>query len=100
MEKSNNVVTGGAGFIGSHISRHLLQRGGTVRIIDNFSTGREENIARLKKQFPGRLEVFRSDIRDLKETGALLAEVDTVYHQGALPSVQRSVEDPSRDKQC
>lgn len=94
MSKSIDVVIGGAGFIGSHLSRSLLRSGKTVCIIDNFSTGREQNIADLREQFPDRGEIVRLDIQDLQGLKSRLTHVDTVYHQGALPSVQRSVEDP------
>ncbi len=89
-----DVVTGGAGFIGSHISRVLLQSGRRVRIIDNFSSGREENVTDLRQRFPDQVDIVRQDIRDLEVLRRLLEGVDSVYHQGARPSVQKSVEDP------
>ena len=93
MEKVD-VVTGGAGFVGSHLSRGLLRSGRKVRIIDNFSTGRDENVTDLREQFPDQVEIMKQDIRNLEVLRGLLQGVDTVYHQGAVPSVQESIRDP------
>jgi UDP-glucose 4-epimerase len=84
------LVTGGAGFIGSHIAEELAAKGFFVRVIDNFLTGREENIA----PFIDRIELIRGDIRDLELCREALKDIDYVLHQAALPSVPRSVEDP------
>ena len=84
------LVTGGAGFIGSHIAEELVKRGDSVRIVDNFLTGKEENIA----SFLDGIELIRGDIRDLKLCHEAVKDVDYVLHQAALPSVPRSVEDP------
>ena len=84
------LVTGGAGFIGSHIAEELVKRGYSVRIVDNFLTGKEENIA----SFLDGIELIRGDIRDLKLCHEAIKDVDYVLHQAALPSVPRSVEDP------
>jgi UDP-N-acetylglucosamine 4-epimerase len=84
------LVTGGAGFIGSHISEELVKRGFFVRIVDNFLTGKEENIA----AFLDDVELIRGDIRDLKLCTRAIKNVDYVLHQAALPSVPRSIEDP------
>ncbi len=84
------LVTGGAGFIGSHIAEELVIRGDSVRIVDNFLTGKEENIA----SFLDGIELIRGDIRDLKLCHEAVKDVDYVLHQAALPSVPRSVEDP------
>lgn len=84
------LVTGGAGFIGSHIAEELVKRGYSVRIVDNFLTGKEENIA----SFLDGVELIRGDIRDLKLCHEAIKDVDYVLHQAALPSVPRSVEDP------
>lgn len=96
------LVTGGAGFIGSNITEELLRRGEHVRVLDNFSTGKRENI-----QFPdlspgGRrgksqittLDVIEGDIRDQKSVRSAMQGVDYVLHQAALPSIARSVADP------
>lgn len=84
------LVTGGAGFIGSHIAEALIRRGETVRIVDNFSTGSRQNIAHLE----GRVEVIEATIIDLDAMRRAMQGVDYVLHQAALPSVPRSVEDP------
>jgi nucleoside-diphosphate-sugar epimerase len=84
------VITGGAGFIGSHIADHLLRQGHRVRIIDNFSTGKRSNVAELK----GDLEVYEVSITDKAALDPIFAGADYVFHQAALPSVPRSVADP------
>lgn len=84
------LVTGGAGFIGSNIVRELVNRGEKVRILDNFSTGRRENI----KEFLSEIEVVEGDIRDFWVSFDACEGVDYVLHQAALPSVNRSVENP------
>ena len=82
------LVTGGAGFIGSHIAEALVKRGETVRVIDNFSTGFESNVESLD------VEVFRGEITDADLVGQAMAGVDCVFHQAALASVPRSVKAP------
>jgi UDP-glucose 4-epimerase len=84
------LVTGGAGFIGSNIVEELLQRGETVRVLDNFSTGKRENLA----AFQGRIELVEGDLRDLSAVRRAVESVEYVLHQAALPSVPRSVDDP------
>lgn len=84
------LVTGGAGFIGSHIARALVAKGKTVRIFDNFSTGKEENLDDLAD----RVEVIRGDLRDMKILETALSGVTHVYHQAAVGSVPRSISDP------
>lgn len=84
------LITGGAGFIGSNIAERLLKDGHRVRILDDFSTGRQENLQGLD----GDLQVIRGDIRDMAAVRKASEGVDYVLHQAALPSVQRSVEDP------
>lgn len=90
MGKEIYLVTGGAGFIGSNIVEFLLRQGRSVRVFDNFSTGRRENIA----PFAGGVEIVEGDILDPAAVGRALAGVSFVSHQAALPSVARSVEDP------
>ncbi len=85
-------MTGGAGFIGSNLTEALLKKGCAVRVLDNFSTGRRENLA-FDKNDPS-LEIFEGDIRDLSTCQEAIKKIDYVFHQAALPSVQRSVEDP------
>ncbi len=86
------LVTGGAGFIGSHIVDALLEEGHTVLCVDNLSTGKVENIAHL--ELNDRFSFFKADIRDLEMMRSLMKGVDYVFHEAALGSVQRSVEDP------
>jgi UDP-N-acetylglucosamine/UDP-N-acetyl-alpha-D-glucosaminouronate 4-epimerase len=87
------LVTGGAGFIGSHLTERLLADGATVRVLDNFATGSEENLS-FSTRFPGRLEIVRADIRDLAAVERAAAGVDVIFHQAAMRSVPRSVVDP------
>jgi len=84
------LVTGGAGFIGSNIATRLAERGEQVRILDNFSSGDEANVAAL----PDEIEVIEGDIRDYWTVEKAVREIDYVLHQAALPSVPRSVENP------
>jgi nucleoside-diphosphate-sugar epimerase len=84
------LVTGGAGFIGSNIVDELLRRGQRVRVLDNFSTGREENVA----DFASRVEIIRGDVRDADAVDAAVNGTDYVLHQAALASVPRSIADP------
>ncbi len=84
------LVTGGAGFIGSNIVEELLRRGETVRVLDNFSTGKRENLV----PFWERIELVEGDLRDLPTVRRAVEGVDYVLHQAALPSVPRSVDDP------
>jgi nucleoside-diphosphate-sugar epimerase len=86
------LITGVAGFIGSSIARELVRRGEQVRGIDNFETGKHENIAPILD----RLEFMESDIRDRDGLKDAFAGVDCVFHQAALPSVPLSVGDPVR----
>jgi UDP-N-acetylglucosamine/UDP-N-acetylgalactosamine 4-epimerase len=91
------LVTGGAGFIGSHIVEGLLERGDEVRVLDNFSTGKRNNLETLGngRWKPGRdFEVVEGDIRDYDTVDRAVKGVDAVLHQAALGSVPRSVEDP------
>lgn len=84
------LVTGGAGFIGSHLVEGLLERGHSVRVVDNFLTGKRENLARVVSK----IELVEGDIRDFSLCQKITREIDWVFHQAALPSVPRSVEDP------
>ena len=86
------LVTGGAGFIGSNLSHALVARGERVRVLDNFSTGRMENIAELVDA--GRIELVRGDLTDANAVARAVEGVDYVLHQAAIPSVPRSIEDP------
>ena len=84
------VVTGGAGFIGSHIAEELVRRAQSVRIVDNFFSGKEENIA----AFRSNVELVRHDVAEAKGLKEIFGGADYVIHQAAIPSVPRSVEDP------
>ncbi len=84
------LVTGGAGFIGSHIVTRLVKDGHSVRVLDDFSTGKRENICHIS----GELELVRGDIRDLEVVRQATENVDYVLHQAAVSSVARSVADP------
>jgi nucleoside-diphosphate-sugar epimerase len=84
------LVTGGAGFIGSHIAESLLKVGETVRVFDNFATGSETNLFALK----GRAEFLHGDLRDVEDVKAAVKGVEVIFHQGALASVPRSIADP------
>jgi UDP-glucose 4-epimerase len=84
------LVTGGAGFIGSNIVRALLERGDAVRVLDNLSTGRPANLADVVDD----IELFKADLRDANAVQKAVQGVEAVFHQGALPSVARSVSDP------
>jgi UDP-glucose 4-epimerase len=86
------LVTGGAGFIGSNLTEALLQRGHFVRILDDFSTGKMENLIFDKKH--ASLEITKGDICEPSTCRKAMNNMEFVFHQAALPSVQRSVEDP------
>jgi len=91
-----NLVTGGGGFIGSHITHRLLSEGHEVRVLDNFSTGRRENLEfEDAGALAGRLEVVAGDITDVATVRRTMTGVDCVFHQAAIPSVPRSVADPA-----
>ena len=83
------LVTGGAGFIGSHLAEELLRRGHRVRIADSLITGKRENLAGLKSA-----EFLEGDLADLPFAAQAVAGMDYVLHQAAIPSVPRSVDDP------
>ncbi len=85
-----SLVTGGAGFIGSHIVAALLARGERVRVLDDFSTGRADNLPRQDD----RLEVIRGDVRDWETVRRAVQGVDRIFHQAAFVSVPLSLEDP------
>jgi len=84
------LVTGGAGFIGSHLAEELACRDVAVRVLDNFSTGKRENLA----SFRDRIELINGDIRNLTTCRRAAAGVDFVFHEAALASVPLSIEDP------
>jgi Nucleoside-diphosphate-sugar epimerases len=86
---ANYLVTGGAGFIGSHLVEELARRGERVRVVDNLSTGKRQNIAHLTS-----VEFVEADLADLEVARRAVTGVDYVLHQAAIPSVPRSVQDP------
>ena len=87
------LVTGGAGFIGSHLVERLLADGARVRVFDNFSTGTRANFPFAAK-FRGRLEILRGDVRRLDTLVRAARGARVIYHQAAMRSVPRSVKDP------
>ena len=87
---ANILVTGGAGFIGSHLVTHMVERGHTVRVFDNFATGKRENLAHLTDRF----EMFEGDMRDPAQCVEVCRDVEFVFHEAAIPSVPKSVDDP------
>jgi nucleoside-diphosphate-sugar epimerase len=91
----NALVTGGAGFIGSSLVRSLAGDGHAARVLDDFSTGRKENLDGVD----GDLEVLEGDVRDPAAVARAVAGAEVVYHLAALPSVARSVADPRASHQ-
>lgn len=89
------LVTGGAGFIGSHIAQALLEQGQDVRVLDNFSTGKRENIEELKRRFDGnQLEVLEGDVRDGSRVAEAVRGVNIIFHEAAFVSVPQSMDEP------
>jgi UDP-glucose 4-epimerase len=84
------LVTGGAGFIGSHLATALVERGDSVRVLDNLSTGAPSNLAHLGDK----VELLEGDVADARAVARAVAGVELVFHQAALASVPRSVEQP------
>ncbi|HUE17625.1 MAG TPA: SDR family oxidoreductase [Planctomycetaceae bacterium] len=88
---ANYLVTGGAGFIGSHLATALVERGESVRVFDDLSTGSLANLAHL---LPTRVEFVQGDVTNRKQVEQAVRDVDVVFHHAALASVPRSVADP------
>lgn len=86
------LVTGGAGFIGSHLVDRLLAEGWEVRVLDDFSSGREENLAGVVE----RIDLLKGDIRDPELVARAVENVEVVFHEAAVPSVPRSLAEPLR----
>ena len=84
------LVTGGGGFIGSHLVERMLGLGHDVVVLDNFATGRRENLA----PFAGAVEVVEGDMRSYERVHTAVQDCEVVFHEAALPSVPRSVQDP------
>jgi nucleoside-diphosphate-sugar epimerase len=90
------LVTGGAGFIGSHVVHGLVARGDRARVLDNFSTGKRQNIADVSN----RIEIIEGDLRNPEDCRRACQGVELVFHIGALPSVPKSVQDPLSSHQA
>jgi UDP-glucose 4-epimerase len=91
----NYLVTGGAGFIGSHIVSALLEQGVGVRVFDNFSTGKRENIEVLIEQFgQDQIEIMEGDVRDASRVGEAVSGIDIIFHEAAFVSVPQSMDEP------
>ncbi|MCK9431637.1 MAG: SDR family oxidoreductase [Candidatus Omnitrophica bacterium] len=90
MKRDRFLVTGGAGFIGSHIVEALVKEGNSVRVLDDFSSGRKSNLEKVR----GRIELIRGDICSQKTCLKATRGVDYVLHQAALRSVPKSILDP------
>ena len=80
------LVTGGAGFIGSHLAEELVRRGETVRVVDNLSTGKRQNLSHVPS-----VEFIEGDLADLDVARRAVKGIDYVLHQAAIPSVPRSI---------
>jgi len=93
MSTIRYLVTGGAGFIGSHIAETLLKQGESVRVFDNLATGRSSNLGPLQG-LAGHFEFVQGDLRDSNAVRAAVEGVEVVFHQGALASVPRSIAEP------
>ncbi len=87
---ANYLVTGGAGFIGSHLVERMVADGHSVRVIDNLATGKRENLT----PFLDRIDFFEGDIRNPEDCLKACDGIEVVFHQGAIPSVPKSVEQP------
>ncbi|MFQ5599006.1 MAG: SDR family oxidoreductase [Candidatus Krumholzibacteriia bacterium] len=90
------LVTGGAGFIGSHVTEALVERGHEVRVLDNLITGHRENLAAVANE----VDFHEADLRDIDAVRNAARDVEVVFHIGALPSVPRSMKDPTTTFEC
>ena len=88
------LVTGGAGFIGSHIVQTLLEQGRQVRVLDNFSIGKRENLQDLIQKFNDRLEILEGDLRDAVVVQQAVDGSEVIFHEAAFVSVPQSMEEP------
>ena len=85
---ARTLVTGGAGFIGSHLVRALLEQGDFVRVLDNFSTGKRENLSGVQA------EIVEGDLRDVDCLARAVSDIDLIFHEAAFVSVPQSMQDP------
>jgi nucleoside-diphosphate-sugar epimerase len=93
---SHYLVTGGAGFIGSNLVKALLAQGHTVRVLDNFSTGKRTNL----QDCLGQIDLIEGDLTDLDDVRRAVKGIEVVLHQGAVPSVAKSIDDPLGSNQA
>ena len=91
---SKILITGGAGFIGSNLTEALLVKGHEVRVLDNFATGKIENLLPLLEKHPDHLTLQVGDIRNIGDCHKAAQNADYVLHEAALGSVPRSIKDP------
>jgi nucleoside-diphosphate-sugar epimerase len=91
VKQKTILITGGSGFIGSHITEALVKQGYKIRILDDFSTGKLENLAAIP---PNDLEIIEGDVADLAMVDAAVAGCEYVFHEAAIASVPKSVNDP------
>ena len=91
FNNSNCLVTGGAGFIGSNLSRFLANNGSNVTVLDDFSTGRRENTIDFEDL---KIKLIEADVSDQEQTSPYFSGIDYVFHQAAVPSVPRSIAEP------
>lgn len=95
MEPTFDIVTGGAGFIGSNLCERLLSSGRSVRVIDNLFSGRTENLCGFDQAYAGSFEFLQIDIRNFEQLRKAFRGCQRVYHLAAIPSVQHSIDDPA-----
>ncbi|HVF24487.1 MAG TPA: SDR family NAD(P)-dependent oxidoreductase [Anaerolineales bacterium] len=89
------LVTGGAGFIGSHVTHALLEQGAPVRILDNFSSGKRENVEALTQRFDAsQLEIIEGDVRDASRVTEAVRGIEIIFHEAAFVSVPQSMDQP------
>ncbi len=89
LQGKSVLITGGAGFIGSHLAEELIKQGCTVRVLDDFSEGKKENVAFLKKE-----QIIKASVLDQKAVEAAMKDMEIVFHEAAQTSVQRSLQEP------
>ena len=91
---SNILVTGGAGFIGSHLVETLLRTGYQVTVLDNLSTGRLSNLAPLMETFPGQLSFVQGNVEDKSTVQSLASGKEAIYHLASVVGVKRVLQEP------